>query len=127
MAVSQTNVKDFASIFMIGAFVGAGALFLFNQVKSANTTFGTVTKPTGLSPSTDVPALTQAKYGDYSDDDYYQSSASYAWDFRNPYVGTEENVLYNKAPFIELQSTSDFDPNNPKFGGSYTSCGMCHQ
>jgi len=113
MAVSQTNIKDFGTIFMIGAFVGAGALFVFNQIKAVSTTGGTLTKPTGLSPSSDVADA--------------QANASYFWDFRNPYVGGEENVLYNKAPFIELQSTSDFDPNNPKFGGSYTSCGMCTQ
>lgn len=125
MAVSQTNIKDFGTIFMVGAFVGAGALFVFNQISSIKTTAGTLTKPPGLSPSTDVPAL--SKYGDYDTDPGYLSAASYAWDFRNPYVGGEENVLYNKAPFIELQSTSDFDPNNPKFAGSYTGCGLCTQ
>ena len=44
-------------------------------------------------------------------------NTSEVWDFRDR-VYNNDNVLYNKLPFIQLSPTGEWDANNPKLIGS---------
>lgn len=44
-------------------------------------------------------------------------NTSEVWDFRDR-VYNNDNVLYNKTPFIELSPTGEFNPENLRFIGT---------
>ena len=44
-------------------------------------------------------------------------NTSEVWDKRD-FIDKNDNVLYNKLPFIQLSPTGEWDPNNPKVIGS---------
>ena len=108
MAVGATNVKDFSIIAGLGIAAGALGMLLMQSVK------GIQVAP----PPLPTPNI-QAKQATYF------AGKSYFWDFRDLGVHTHQNIIYNKMPWIELSSTTEWDPNNLKFIGSYSRCSEC--
>ena len=108
MAVGATNVKDFSIIAGIGIAVGAIGMLAMQSVK------GVQVAP----PPLPTPNI-QAKQATYF------AGKSEVWDFRDIGVHPHQNVIYNKMPWIELSSTTEWNPERLNFIGSYSRCSEC--
>jgi hypothetical protein len=109
MAVSNLNVGDFGMVLAAGLAIGAVGMFAMQSIK------GVSLQPPSLTP----PAI-QSKFGSM-----YFAGKSEVWDFRDVGVHPHQNIIYNKLTWIELSTTTEWNPENMPFIGSYSACSDC--
>ena len=107
MAVGATNVKDFSIIAGLGIAVGAVGMLALQAVKGVQ-----LSPPPFPAPNIESKAT-------------YFAGKSEVWDFRDLGVHPHQNIIYNKMPWIELSNTTEWNPENLKFIGSYSRCSEC--
>lgn len=110
MAVGGLNVMDFGTVFGMGLAAGAIGIFALQSVKGIS-----------LSPPPIVAPAVQSKFGRAM----YFAGKSEVWDFRDTGVHPHQNIIYNKVPWIELSTTTEWNPEKLNFIGSYSACSEC--
>jgi hypothetical protein len=95
----------------IGALIGVG----LNMMKGNTISMATEAPETTEAQALNAEGEVDITLGQEPASEGYNTSE--VWDFRDR-VYNNDNVLYNKLPFIDLSPTGEWDPNNPKVIGS---------
>ena len=101
------NLKDAIIPLGIGALIGVGLNMLKPQAVAMEAAVGA--EPTNAEGEVDITL------GQHDANEGWNTSE--VWDKRD-FTNRNDNVLYNKLPFINLTPTGEWDPNNPKLIGS---------
>ena len=103
------NLQDAIIPLGMGALIGIGLnMFLKPQMASAMEA-EIAAEPTNAEGEVDLTL------GQHDANEGWNTSE--VWDKRD-FTDRNDNVLYNKLPFINLAPTGEWDPNNPKLIGS---------
>ena len=103
------KIEDLVLPLGIGALIGVG-LNMFAKPKIAEAMEAEIASgPANAETEVDMTLGQEPASEGYN--------TSEVWDFRDR-VYNNDNVLYNKLPFIQLSPTGEWDPNNPKVIGS---------
>ena len=103
------NLKDAIIPLGMGALIGIGLNMFLKPQMAAAMEAEIANEPTNAEGEVDLTLGQQPASEGFN--------TSEVWDFRDR-LNKNDNVIYNKLPFINLTPTGEWDPNNPKLIGS---------